>query len=109
MFCSPSFYVWFTELLLRIGQHLYKDFSGGKNWMVFPDVIPSLEEMKAAGITIGAISNFDDRLRMYIPLKVPPATCTMISDGILESLKLAKYFNFVLAAYEVSCAKPDVK
>lgn len=51
------------ELLATIGHHLFEDFSGGKNWEVFPDVIPSLEKIKSAGVILGAISNFDDRLR----------------------------------------------
>ena len=32
-----------------------------------------------------------------------------ITAYILKDLKIDKYFDFVLAAYEVSCAKPDVK
>lgn len=49
-----------------IGLHLYEDFSGSRNWQVFPDVIPSLINLKSAGVLLGAISNFDDRLCRFV-------------------------------------------
>ena len=63
MYKCPKIFVT-IELLANIGQQLFKDFSGCKNWEVFPDVVPTLERIKSTGIIIGAVSNFDDRLRM---------------------------------------------
>ena len=64
MFCSIEMYGYMTiELIDKISHHLFEDFYGGQNWHVFPDVIPFLENMQSAGITLGVISNFDDRLR----------------------------------------------
>lgn len=37
------------------------------------------------------------------------ATPTKVTGGILEGLKLSQYFDFILAAYEASYTKPDVK
>lgn len=61
----------YTELRLDviadINHKLYSDFSGADNWEVFPDVHPTLEEVKAAGISLGVVSNFDDRLGQSTP------------------------------------------
>lgn len=82
----------YLELLATIGQQLFEDFSTSKNWEVFPDVVPALRRIKQTGLILGAISNFDDRL------------C-----GILKSLGIIEYFDFVLSSFEVSCAKPDAR
>ena len=54
-------------MIASISDKLYSDFSGAENWEVFPDVLPTLEEMKAAGVSLGAVSNFDDRLGRSSP------------------------------------------
>lgn len=41
---------------------MYDDFAGPGNWELFPEVIPALEKIKAAGAVLGVISNFDERL-----------------------------------------------
>ena len=58
-----SYYTCFlTGLQHEVGGQLYEDFAGSKCWQVFPDVVPSLVRLKTAGVSVGVISNFDDRL-----------------------------------------------
>lgn len=45
-----------------ISERLYTGFTGADYWRVFPDVHPALQQMQAAGVTVGVISNFDERL-----------------------------------------------
>ena len=94
-------------MISTIGRDLYQDFSGGQNWELFPDVIPTLEKLKSSQVILGVVSNFDERLRELN--KICEFDITFHLDRILKCLDIEKYFTFVLAAYEVSCAKPDVK
>ena len=41
---------------------MYDDFAGPGNWELFPEVVPTLDKIKAAGAVLGVISNFDERL-----------------------------------------------
>ena len=51
-----------VELNKRLATRLFDDFAGSANWEVFPDVEPTLKKIKQAGIVLGVISNFDERL-----------------------------------------------
>ncbi len=52
----------FAELNEKLATRVFDDFAGPANWEVFPDVEPSLKKIKQAGIVLGVISNFDERL-----------------------------------------------
>ncbi len=66
-----------------------KDTLPPEDW-VDPEVRVTLGKLKAAGFTLGVVSN---RSRRY--------------DELLEELGLATYFEFALAAGEVNSWKPD--
>jgi len=51
---SPSFREYF--------EALFAHFATRDAWMVYPDVIPALEELRRGGHRIGLISNFDNRV-----------------------------------------------
>ena len=59
------------------------------NWHVFPDVVPALDEMKARGLVIGAVSNWVWQL-----------------PELLEALNLAPHFDFVAASARIGFDKP---
>jgi putative hydrolase of the HAD superfamily len=68
---------------------LYARFSAPDAWRIYEDVIPTLEALKARGLRLGVISNWDERLR-----------------PLLKRLKLADYFEAIIVSREVGSAKP---
>ena len=73
---------------------IFEVFRDGSNWKIHEDVIESriFEKLKARGIILGVISNWDSRL-----------------TSTLENLKLADHFKFILPSAVVGSAKPDNK
>lgn len=72
---------------------IYDVFRSRESWRVFEDVTESgiLGRLKARGVTLGVISNWDSRL-----------------PEILTNTGLADYFDFILASTVVGSAKPDL-
>lgn len=69
---------------------LYERFRLPTAWRVFDDVVPTLASLKAAGLRLGILSNWDDRLR-----------------PLLEQLDLCRWFEVVVISCEAGCRKPD--
>lgn len=78
------------DKLNQVSSHLYIHFKTAKAWEVLPGAVHILQAIKDKGLSLGVISNFDERL-----------------DKILMTLALRHYFDFVLASQEVKLAKPD--
>jgi putative hydrolase of the HAD superfamily len=68
---------------------LYAAFSSPSAWRVYEDVLPCLEQWRKRGLKMGAISNWDDRLR-----------------PLLEKLGLAPWFDVIVISAEFGQAKP---
>lgn len=47
---------------LEISKHLFTEFSQPECWEVFPELRQFLQKIKACGLLVGMISNFDERL-----------------------------------------------
>jgi putative hydrolase of the HAD superfamily len=62
-----------------------------RGWRLFPDVVPCLEWLRASGLPVAAVSNASGR---HQRVKI-------------AALGLSQYFDSVLIAGEVGCAKPD--
>ena len=73
---------------------IFEVFRDGSNWKIHEDVIESriFEKLKARGIILGVISNWDSRL-----------------TSTLDSLELTDHFKFILPSAVVGSAKPDKK
>jgi putative hydrolase of the HAD superfamily len=69
---------------------LFVKFSEPDAWRIFDDVLPTLLALKARGIKLGIVSNWDDRLR-----------------PLLQQLKLDCYFQTIVVSCEVGAPKPD--
>jgi putative hydrolase of the HAD superfamily len=69
---------------------LYERFARANAWRVFPDVRPTLESLASQGIRLGAVSNWDERLR-----------------GLLQQLRLHDYFETLAISCEVGFPKPS--
>src|SRR5213083_2836034 len=68
---------------------LYERFASAKVWRVFDDVRPALVKLKAQGMKLGIISNWDERLR-----------------PLLDQLELTPFFDVIVVSTEVGCCKP---
>ena len=69
---------------------LYDAFSEPAAWKVFDDVLPALEKLRTAGMSLGVVSNWDQRLR-----------------PLLRRLGLAKFFRAVIVSCDVGHPKPS--
>ena len=68
---------------------LYRDFGSAACWEPFPDVVPALGALRAAGARLAVVSNWDSRLR-----------------DILKENGLARWFDAVVISAEVGWRKP---
>jgi putative hydrolase of the HAD superfamily len=59
-------------------------------WIVFPDVVPALDELRAMGVRMGVVSNWDSRL-----------------PKLLDQLGLAPYFGTVVVSHLEGIEKPN--
>lgn len=69
---------------------LHDLFARAEVWRLYPEVIEVLEALKARGLRMGIVSNWDSRL-----------------PGICQDMKIDRYFEFILASVVVGSAKPD--
>mgnify|MGYP005845406971 CR=1 FL=1 len=81
--CAPSdFSAFFSEL--------YATFARPETWAVFPDVLPAFSGLRARGVRLGVVSNFDGRL-----------------EGILTGLRLRLWLDVVVTSSQAGAAKPS--
>ncbi len=73
-----------------LGRSIYEEFGDVRWWATYPDVVGGLARLKAAGLTLGMISNWDSRL---------PDLC--------HGLGIADYFDFVISSANIGLHKPD--
>lgn len=74
----------------RYFEALYAHFATPGVWAAYDDVRPTLEALRAQGLLLGVISNFDRRLLT-----------------VLEGLGLRGFFDAVTISSEVGADKPD--
>ncbi|MEP7270107.1 MAG: HAD-IA family hydrolase [Acidobacteriota bacterium] len=71
-------------------ERLFEHFREPGAWLVFPDVVPTLNQLREQGLRLAVISNFDSRL-----------------DEILTGLSLDQHFDAIHFSTRVGYAKPD--
>ncbi len=69
---------------------LYRTFAEPSAWHIFPDVVPTLEDLGRRGIPLGITSNWDERL-----------------GPLLHRLRLSSYFDPIAISVHVGHAKPS--
>lgn len=79
---TPAFEACFAEL--------YEHFARAPAWRVFPDVVDALEALRARGLRVAVVSNFDRRL-----------------EGLVAGLGLAPLVDAVVASSRAGAAKPS--
>jgi len=95
-------YGWWGELVATVFQgrrfadfqaffaELFEYFARAESWELFDDVIPTLGELRARGLRLAIVSNFDGRL-----------------TRICEGLGIAHYFATIVMSGRAGAAKPD--
>lgn len=72
-------------------DEIYETFAHGWRWRMFDGVIETLEGLRARGLRLGVMSNWDMRLHT-----------------VLEETGLRGFFDAVLISSEVGAEKPDI-
>lgn len=71
-------------------EPLFVHFATAAPWQVYPEVSKLLANLKAMGLTLGIISNFDSRLY-----------------AVLKALELKEWFTSITLSTEVGASKPE--
>jgi putative hydrolase of the HAD superfamily len=71
-------------------EALFAFFARAEAWQLYPDTLTALRRLKAHGMMLGVISNFDSRL-----------------FGLLNGLGLAQFFDPVVISTHAGAAKPE--
>lgn len=78
------------ELLKKTTEYLWERFEKGLNWEVLPKSEIVLSRLKASGLKLGVVSNFDERL-----------------EETLRVHKLSQYFDFLVTPISARAEKPN--
>ncbi|HZR82073.1 MAG TPA: HAD-IA family hydrolase [Candidatus Binatia bacterium] len=73
----------------RLFDDLFAHYATASAWLVHPDAEPALAELRARGVAIGILSNFDARLH-----------------PLMRDLGIARYVRAVVVSSEARAAKP---
>lgn len=71
-------------------EEVYQYFVRPEAWQLAPGAVPELQKLRAAGVRLAVVSNFDTRLR-----------------PILAALKVDQLFDAVVVSAEVGAEKPN--
>jgi putative hydrolase of the HAD superfamily len=74
----------------ELGRALYARFTQYDSYRLFPDAIPTLTALRAAGIFTGLISNFEDWL-----------------EGMLQAMEVSPLFDLMVISGKEGVEKPD--
>jgi len=71
-------------------DEVYETFRDSQGWVLFPETLDVLQELKNRRLRLGVISNFDDRIYK-----------------VMESLHIRHFFDAVVLSSETGYSKPD--
>lgn len=74
----------------QLAMRVYEEFGDAGRWAAYDDVAPALSRLKAAGLKVGLISNWDRRL-----------------ETIMGGLGLDEHIDTVVSSAQVGLHKPD--
>jgi putative hydrolase of the HAD superfamily len=73
----------------RFFDEVYERFRDSQGWVLFPDTVPVLEELRKRRFKLGVISNFDSRIY-----------------SVMDSLGIRHFFDTVILSSETGYYKP---
>jgi putative hydrolase of the HAD superfamily len=71
-------------------EQVYHNFRDSQGWMLFPETVEVLNQLKALGLKLGVISNFDTRIY-----------------SVLQALGIRRFFDTVTISSEAGYSKPQ--
>jgi putative hydrolase of the HAD superfamily len=71
-------------------EQVYDTFRDSQGWVLFPETVEVLNELKNRGLKLGVISNFDDRIY-----------------SVMRSLNILHFFDTITISSETGYCKPD--
>ncbi len=71
-------------------DQVYERFRSSEGWVLFPETVETLTELKRSGLKLGVISNFDSRIY-----------------SVMQSLDILRFFDNVTLSSETGYCKPD--
>ena len=74
----------------KIARRVYDEFGDSRRWRAYDDVVPAFERLRARGLRLGLISNWDSRLA-----------------HIIDGLGLGELLDTVISSADVGLHKPD--
>jgi len=73
-------------------HELYRYYSSAEAYVVYPDVLPALHNLKHHNITMGIISDFDERL-----------------ESIVAEMGISPYIQFIVQSFVEGYSKPSAE
>ena len=71
-------------------EEVYDKFRNSQGWILFPETLEILNELKDRGLKLGVISNFDDRIY-----------------SVMDSLNIRPFFDAITISSETGYCKPQ--
>ena len=71
-------------------DQVYDKFRDSQGWVLFPETVEVLKELKSLGLKLGVISNFDSRIY-----------------SVMDSLGIRQFFDAITLSSETGYSKPD--
>jgi putative hydrolase of the HAD superfamily len=78
------------EVHEELFEAIFERFSQPDAWLIYEDVIPTVQTLEQMGLKLAVVSNWDERL-----------------VGLLDRLGLAPYFDEIVVSAAVGAHKPD--
>lgn len=79
-----------SALANRLAYAVYENYQGTRHWQLFPDVLLTMEALRAAGVTMGIVSDWGRGL-----------------EAIVLELELGHFLSFVVISAHIGLSKPD--
>lgn len=73
-------------------DEVYETFRDSQGWILFPETLEVLQELKKRQMKLGVISNFDTRIY-----------------SVMDSLRIRHFFDSVILSSETGFSKPDIE
>src|SRR6476646_1251428 len=83
---------WWKDLVYRVLYDVDDRFRDSEGWVLFPESLAVLEQLKQWLLKLGIISNFDSRIY-----------------SVLDSLGIRQFFDAVVLSSETGYCKPDAE
>ena len=100
--------------LPKIAANAFEIFSTSEHWELFPDTAEALVALKRQGLTLGVVSNNDERVCEPLPFFILSLFefgltffLSFLKAKILRSLGIQEHFSFVITSRGFGRAKPS--